>query len=135
MQDHLLAKIGQYGLILNEKDQILILQRARSKSWSLPGGRLSTDERDWKKALEREIKEEVGLDVIDARPVDINIIEDPYQVKYCVYCVLDVKELDNIKPSEEHSGYKFVGLEEIETMEMEYQSVKDAMLRYLKEIK
>ncbi|MEI8343400.1 MAG: hypothetical protein WCF93_00445 [Candidatus Moraniibacteriota bacterium] len=39
--NYLLAKIGQYALIKNNKSKILILERANSKTWSLPGGRLS----------------------------------------------------------------------------------------------
>lgn len=129
--DHLLAKIGQYGLVLNKENKVLILQRVNSKLWSLPGGRLSANERDWKKALVREIVEETGLDVIDAEPININIAEDLYQVKYCVYFTVKVKNTNKIELSNEHINYQYVGTDELNEINVEYNSVKEIIERYL----
>lgn len=129
--DHLLAKIGQYGLILNNKNEVLILQRVSSKLWSLPGGRLSANERDWKEAFAREIMEETGLSVVDAKPININIIEDPYQVKYCVYFTVKVENANAIKLSREHINHQYAGIEELKEINMEYDSVKEIIKKCL----
>ncbi len=49
---------------------VLMVQQATGKKlWSLPGGRVRTDE-PIKDALKREILEELGLTVVSARVVD-----------------------------------------------------------------
>jgi len=78
-------KVGQYALIQNDDGLILALKRKKSGLWSLPGGRLNQDERDWLLALKREVFEETGLEVISASPYSVEIVEDEWQVKYCVY--------------------------------------------------
>jgi len=49
---------------------LLVQQAAGKKLWSLPGGRVRTDE-PIKDALRREILEELGLTVVSARVVDL----------------------------------------------------------------
>ena len=53
--------VGVTGVILNEKNEILLFKHTyRTHSWSLPGGYLKSGEHP-REALEREIKEESGL--------------------------------------------------------------------------
>lgn len=53
--------VGVTGIILNDKNQILLFKHSyRSHAWSLPGGYLKGGEHP-REALEREIKEESGL--------------------------------------------------------------------------
>lgn len=75
------------GLILNKKGEVLLVQRnqpdfkAWDGKWSIPGGHLEFSE-DPKKALHREIKEELG--------VEIKILkETPFVVSY----VLDLSKI------------------------------------------
>ncbi len=75
------------GLIFNQKREILLVQRNQPDfkpwdgKWSLPGGHLEFGEEP-KKALHREIKEELG--------VKIKILKDnPYVVSY----VLDLGKI------------------------------------------
>jgi ADP-ribose pyrophosphatase YjhB (NUDIX family) len=49
---------------------LLVQQAAGKKLWSLPGGKVRTDE-PIKDALRREIQEELGLIVVSARVVDL----------------------------------------------------------------
>ena len=129
---HLLVKIGQYALIANDDGKVLLLQRARSKKWSLPGGRLDKDERDWKKAFIREIKEEIGLEILEAEPFDIKIIEDQWQVKYCVFFRCKVDDLVELKLSQEHAGHRWVGKEEISNLDIEDEpSIREVVDRSL----
>ncbi|MDP2692133.1 MAG: NUDIX domain-containing protein [bacterium] len=53
--------VGVTGIILNEKNEILLFKHTyRPHAWSLPGGYLKSGEHP-REALEREIKEESGL--------------------------------------------------------------------------
>jgi len=113
---HLLAKIGQYVLIANNDNQVLMLQRQRSKNWSLPGGRLNKDDRDWKVALIREIVEETALMVEDLKPFDIKLIEDVYQTKYCVYFIANCSNIGSFKISQEHVASRWVNKNDIDKM-------------------
>jgi ADP-ribose pyrophosphatase YjhB (NUDIX family) len=49
---------------------LLVQQAAGKKLWSLPGGKVRSDE-PIKDALRREIQEEIGLTVVSARVVDL----------------------------------------------------------------
>ena len=49
---------------------LMVQQAAGKKLWSLPGGKVRTDEAI-KDALRREILEEIGLTVVSARVVDL----------------------------------------------------------------
>ena len=54
--------VGVSGVVLNQKGQVLLIQRNDSKAWSLPGGGVEDGESP-DQAVVREIKEETGLDV------------------------------------------------------------------------
>ncbi len=128
--NHLLAKVGQYALIKNDEGHVLVLERARSKTWSLPGGRLEKGEA-LDKALIREIKEETDLDVVKIKPFATNILTDPYQTKYCVYFETKVMNPSIIKISPEHTQYKWISLEDIPKIKGEDELVVKVISEYL----
>lgn len=131
--NHLLAKIGQYALIFNDQNELLLLQRKRSKSWSLPGGRLDKGE-DWQKAFIREITEETNLRVKDFEPVAVALVEDSFQVKYCVFFRVEVKTLFGLKiNSQEHGGYRFFGTSGLKDLMIDgYPEFTKVVIDYLK---
>ena len=57
------------GIIFNESFQLLMAERPQSKTWSgwweFPGGKIESGENPLE-ALKRELKEEIGISVIDA---------------------------------------------------------------------
>ncbi|NOT11373.1 MAG: NUDIX hydrolase [Methylococcaceae bacterium] len=60
-----MATIGVGGVIFNECQQVLLIQRNKAPAsgyWSVPGGRLEPGE-SLAEACRREVKEETGLDV------------------------------------------------------------------------
>jgi len=62
-----LPKIGVGALIVNEKKQVLLVLRTRepeANTWSIPGGKIDPFE-SLHTAIYREIKEEVGIEIID----------------------------------------------------------------------
>ncbi|MBN1168922.1 NUDIX hydrolase [Candidatus Woesebacteria bacterium] len=130
---HLLAKIGQYVLLVNETGKVLVLQRKRSEVWSLPGGRLEKDERDWRKAIAREVEEETGYKIGSLKPFDIKIIEDKWQIKYCVFFVNKLVQKRDPKLSEEHIAYKWLDKRELADIELDDEpKVRKVLEKYLK---
>ncbi|MGI6103341.1 MAG: NUDIX domain-containing protein [Patescibacteria group bacterium] len=122
---HLLATIGQYALIRNGEGKLLVLERARSKTWCLPGGRLQASEA-WDVALLREIAEETGLECANPRPVDVEVVTDPYQTKYCVYFALDPTSSPDVVLSDEHNAYRWISPQEVPTLPFESEGIRTA---------
>jgi 8-oxo-dGTP diphosphatase len=127
--NHLISKIGQYALISNEAGEVLVLERVRSKSWCLPGGRLNENEL-WDDALLRELKEEVGLDCTNPKPVAVNLLKDDYQTKYSVYFTVDCLNNTLLKISAEHSKYLWIDIDRIEEIDFEDIEVKKVVKDY-----
>lgn len=70
-----LVGVSQKALILNKRNEILILRRSKSApvralTWDLPGGDLDFGE-DAIQGIKREIKEETGLEVDKMIPFDV----------------------------------------------------------------
>lgn len=61
---------GVRAIILNEKGEILLQKRGDFKKWGLPAGSIELDESAFD-ALKREVKEETGLDILEATPIGI----------------------------------------------------------------
>ncbi|MEI6228585.1 MAG: NUDIX hydrolase [Candidatus Saccharibacteria bacterium] len=128
--NHLLAKIGQYAIIKNLENKVLLLERTRSKTWCLPGGRLNENE-EWDVALLREIKEELNLECQNPTPFAVNIIKDEYQTKYCVYFNLDCPDLSTLETSDEHSNLGWFDIEEIKNLNIEDNKIKKVIISCL----
>ena len=56
-----LFSIGVGAMIITAERKLLLVRKKSKKTWSFPGGTLSIDD-DLVKALNRELKEEIGLD-------------------------------------------------------------------------
>jgi 8-oxo-dGTP pyrophosphatase MutT (NUDIX family) len=131
---HLLAKIGQYILIANSQNQVLVLERERSKNWSLPGGRLDKQDKDWKLALIREVKEETGLTVTNLKPFDVKLIEGPYQIKYCIFFTAKITDLTKLQLSKEHLSSKWIGKEDLASLRIDDEpNVRQTLEHYFSE--
>jgi ADP-ribose pyrophosphatase YjhB (NUDIX family) len=81
------------AIILNG-DQMLVMHRYKhgSEYFTLVGGRVKEGE-NLDAVLEREVKEETSLDIIEAKLVFIEKHPDPYNEQYIYMC--KVKSTDN----------------------------------------
>lgn len=127
--NHLLAKIGQYALIRNGEDQLLVLERTRSYTWCLPGGRLDKNE-EWDIAFIRELEEELGFECKQPRPFAVHILTDPYQTKYCVYFTVMSHDISALKLSDEHTSYRWIDQKEARELDFEDQKVREVVLEF-----
>lgn len=130
---HLSAHIGQYALLKNNENKVLLLERAKSRMWCLPGGRLSENE-EWDVGLIRELKEELNLDCYGLEPFAVNLLSDDYQVKYCTYFTLSCSSVSPLKMSDEHTDWGWFGFEELKDIDIEDNKVKKVILDFLEQI-
>jgi mutator protein MutT len=65
-----LLVVGAVALIVNEADEILLVRRTDMPYWGLPAGALELGE-TISEALEREVREETSLEVIEAEPMGL----------------------------------------------------------------
>lgn len=130
---------GQKAFILDESKRILILKRRNSdvhnNCWDIPGGRVEHGQSLYD-ALEREIKEEVNLD-LDSVILNLGSSTfigatngNPLFHRAFFLC----KASGEVQISEEHSEYKWIGLSEIENYSFQPDPDFNAALRKLVEI-
>ncbi len=130
-------KIVVAGILCN-KDKFLVLQRDVNESifpgkWELPSGKVDFGE-DPYVALQREIKEETGIDILNAHPILCThyTIEKPDNQRHTVQIIYlaytDQNETINIRLSDEHQAHKWISPEELENLD-----TFDDMITILKE--
>ncbi len=66
--------IGASAIILDEQERVLLCHRTDRDFWNLPGGGVEHNETPWQ-AVVREVKEEVGLDVVVSKL--LGVYKDP----------------------------------------------------------
>ena len=90
-------------------------------------------ERDWKDSLLREVREETGLVCQNPVPIGVDLEEDPYQIKYCVYFTIKCSTFDSFKiDPEEHSDHKWVGYRDASRLNIDPKPLKKIVLDYLR---
>lgn len=115
------------GILLHEH-KILAMQDTRSPYYYLPGGRVKLGETA-EEAVQRELKEELGISVKIQRPLWLNqafFTEDVDHLHYhelCVYFLMDSSEHSLLQRGEEFSmqegervlKFRWLPLESLET--------------------
>jgi 8-oxo-dGTP diphosphatase len=124
------CNIGEYGIIINERGEFLILKLAASKKfpqepWMLPGGRLDIDDQP-EQGLQREIMEETGLKVNVICPCHIARWGSEKPPKYGVFFLCKLVGKQNVKISSEHIESKWIKFNEIEKIFWHNQNSKIA---------
>ncbi|WP_119328148.1 8-oxo-dGTP diphosphatase MutT [Cysteiniphilum halobium] len=105
------------GVILNDqKNQVFLTKRKvtqdLSELWEFPGGKLEANELPHT-ALKRELKEEVGIDVVAFSPLLIKAHH--YEHKSVeLHCFVVTKYQNNISPQEDQEG-KWVSVDMLDS--------------------
>lgn len=136
------------ALFFNQKGELLILKPTYKDHWGLPGGIGELYETPWRACI-REIKEEIGLDILEKK----NLLSVSYSfskekereyIQFIFYGgVLDDKQIKDIKvDGSEISKYQFVKIKEVEKFLSEgtakravksVQALKDNKIVYIDE--
>ena len=112
------CNVAEYGIIVNQREEFLILKLATSKkfpkeAWMLPGGRLDEDDQAGY-GLQREVLEETNLKIKVVSPVHTARWGDEKPSKYAVFYLCILTRKDKIKLSKEHIDYKWVKFSSID---------------------
>ena len=112
---HMKTKIGEYAIILNSKNEFLMLQfNEPVNTWHFAGGRLDEGE-EAIEGLIREVKEEANLEIYDLKPIFTKIFTE--EKKYGVFFVAKVKEPYEVKISDEHQNFKWFKKSDLESID------------------
>lgn len=114
LPDMLLIKAA-IAVIMDEQKRVLITQRASHLSkggyWEFPGGKLEWNESP-ELALIREVKEEVGLEILSYHYLgEVHHLYDTYQVTLYGYVVHQYR--GEARCCELQTGIRWVGLDEL----------------------
>lgn len=127
------CNIGEYGVIMNSKNEFLILRLPHNKEftkemWMFPGGRLDFNDQP-EEGLIREVKEETTLRIKVITPVHTARwgIENP--PKYSVFYICALIGKSSVKISDEHLDYKWIKFREIDNIPWNNKNSKIAALR------
>ena len=101
------------GIIYNLQQQILIAKRAEHKHqggcWEFPGGKVETGE-TVRQALDRELEEELGIEVVTASP--LMTVNHNYNDKQILLDVWQVTEFIGIARGNEGQAIRWITIEE-----------------------
>ncbi|MDO5569377.1 MAG: NUDIX domain-containing protein [bacterium] len=131
------------GALLKYKDKVLIEKNETVTFSVIPGGRVKIFE-DTKQALDRELKEELGIDISKEKSNLVSIVENffifnniKYHEMYFIYeynLSIDYNIKDGMSSLDsDDSKYYWKSKEELENIEMLPNELKDVIL--LKEFK
>ena len=101
------------GIIYNLQQQILIAKRAEHKHqggcWEFPGGKVETGE-NVRQALDRELEEELGIEVVTASP--LMTVNHNYNDKQILLDVWQVTEFTGTARGNEGQAVRWITIEE-----------------------
>ena len=105
-------------VILNENGELLLLHRNTSirKQWETPGGKIENDE-DAQKAAEREIEEELGVEIEIVKKLGKrDFIEDKYVMTYTWYQAKVLSGELKIMETEKFDDLKYFSWKKLQDM-------------------
>ncbi|HEX8457635.1 MAG TPA: NUDIX domain-containing protein [Pyrinomonadaceae bacterium] len=85
------------AVVLDERERVLLLQHEfrMGSGWGIPGGFLERGEQPFE-ALRRELSEETGAELCDARLVHVRTLRRPQQVEIHFLC--RVRDASTVRP-------------------------------------
>ncbi|MFH0891531.1 MAG: isoleucine--tRNA ligase [Candidatus Falkowbacteria bacterium] len=121
---------GVGAIIVNDKNEVLLIKRNeknRRVTWALPGGKVEGKE-SFREALDREVKEELGVEVESARPVTgmPDIMEGRLFETICYET--KIKGEPKVMLPDEHEEVKWFSLDNLP--EIDYPPSRNALKIY-----
>jgi 8-oxo-dGTP diphosphatase len=112
--------VGIHGIIAN-RGRILVLRRAAAMTykpgcWDLPGGHLAVGE-SFDGCLQREVKEETGLDVAIERLLGLHKVDEDRYLQALYACRLTLYQPIKLRPNE-HAESRWVTLAEAAELDL-----------------
>lgn len=101
---------GKYLVLLRQPNS-----RLYANCWDFSGGKVDPGE-ERKESVEREVKEETGLDIVADRVVFKFTEEDDGLKEFWVWSAIVLEKIPKIKLSSEHTDYRWLTLEEIRNL-------------------
>jgi len=130
-------------ILINDDNKFLILKRTDYKNdgtdelWDLPGGNVDKYE-DVNVAIKREVKEEILVRLNETEVFSVDSRKHPKQEAQFIFVMFSSKDFDmssGIVLSEEHSEYKWIGVDEMDKFNFYLTSERIGTIRnYLKEL-
>lgn len=122
------------AIVMDKDKRCLVLRRAMTSKnnagkWEFPGGKLDPGE-SFDEALEREVREETGLEITLLRPFDTAM--SSIQDRRVVYLFMLAKTgTDRVRLSEEHDAFQWVTADRLSEVDLaqQFQRVAKQMAR------
>lgn len=124
---HQLFKVTQNAIIKNSKGLVLILKHTTG-NWLLPGGKINSGE-NYLDGLKREIKEETGIENFKVdRILDIDSWIEGNEGTFVITFLINAINISDIKLSDEHIEYAWVGLEDLSSYHFWHEDIKKRIM-------
>ena len=109
------------AVIRNKKNQILIMSRKNKKTfrncWEFPGGKLSNFE-DYFEALTRELKEELGIDIVKNKLKNYIFIRHQYRAFLLMMYTFEVNHWSGQIKNKDNETLKWVSKKELKNCKL-----------------
>ncbi|MDO8659357.1 MAG: NUDIX domain-containing protein [Candidatus Parcubacteria bacterium] len=128
-------QVGVKIILQNKEGKYLMICRSAEKypevgvEWGIPGGRINRGY-SLLENLEREVKEETGLEIQD-EPKLVTAQDILKTDRHIVRLTYLGKADGNVKLSDEHTDFKWLLLDEIKKLEPIDQYLKEVLEKYL----
>lgn len=132
ISDHFLGHVGQYALLKNTDGALLMRKTHSTHTWGLPGGRIEEGE-SWMQALQREVKEETDLEISNARPYAVHLMDQGSVMKYCVYFTAVYDAGARIRFDKKTHLLQWISYKDAGDLEYESSNLKDIVISFLSE--
>ncbi len=130
--EHKLYKVSQW-LMLMHKDKCLVLKSAMHGFMEFPGGRIDKNETDVEKAMRREILEETGIrDFVIIDQLGWEAWSPKADINTLMSLTLAKTTENDVQLSFEHSGYRWVSEDDVESLDFHWARAKELMKKGFK---